>query len=571
MALHGVRSVALGGAAALLGAGVAVAAVSGPAASAGAATGASAGSWVATRTRALTPLLLHATNRGALARDTALRIDVGLPVRHSAALAKLAAEESTPGTSEFGHFLTPAEYVSRFAPTQAAVDAVKAYLAKEGFKKIAVDSNRLLVTASGTAAEADAAFDTHLDSFTVGGHRIYANVRGASVPSSLRGDVNTVLGLSDIPMNAVTPLTTPKQPLTGYYPKEFQTVYGAKGTPTGSNTSIAVMAEGDLSSVVSSLRYAEKEQHLPIVPVTVVRTGPASSDTSGADEWDLDTQVSTGMAENVKRLYIYDASTLTDFDIAHEINVFVSQDKAQLGSASIGEPDELAFLDGAMIAIDQSVEEGVAQGQSFFASTGDTGASCAVVDTNGAPDTGLTASLCYPADGTWTTAVGGTTLVTSKDDSYMDELAWNAGGGGVSYFEYPGPWTDTANPASAGGFRGDPDIAMDADLTTGCNVYVGKTVLLVGGTSVASPLAMGSVARVQSALDNRLGAAVLRFYALYNKANPSTGGTKAVPGFHDVIAGTNGLYSAAPGWDYTTGIGSLDVAPLIKALSAKAG
>src|SRR6202030_1331421 len=139
-----------------------------------------------------------------------------------------------------------------------------------------------------------------------------------------------------------------------------------------------------------------------------------------------------------------------------------------------------AWLDGSMFAIDTAVEEAAAQGQSFFASTGDTGASCALVGTNGAPDSGITASLCYPSDGTWTTAVGGTTLVTDSSNNYTAELAWNAGGGGLSYLEYPGPWTDLANHGSAGGFRGSPDIAMDADLTTGANIYVSKVVNTIG-------------------------------------------------------------------------------------------
>lgn len=554
----GLRGLALGATAGLL---VTTAMI------AGGSTASASSQWVATDTQSLTPLLGKALDLGPLDPSTQLRIDVGLPVRNSAALQALAIAESTPGSPEFGSFLTPSDFVNEFGPTAATVNAVTSYLDAQGFSDVSVAGNNLMITAAGTAAQVESAFNTSLEQFNVGGHVIFANVTGASVPSSLSGDVNTVLGLNDIPMNAIQPtVATPKTPLTGYYPKEFQTVYGATGTPTGWKTSIAVMAEGDLTGVISDLRLAEKDQGLPEVYVTVVHTGPATSDTSGADEWDLDTQVSTGMAQNVAHLYLYDASTLTDFDIAHEINVFVSQDVAQLGSASIGEPDELAWLDGSMISMDTSIEEGAAQGQSFFASTGDTGASCAIEDTNGAPDTGLTASLCYPADGTWTTAVGGTTLITDASDNYIDELAWNAGGGGVSYFEYPGPWTDTANPASAAGFRGDPDIAMDADLTTGANIYVDGTPETIGGTSVASPLAMGAVARIDTALGNKLGVAVLRFYGLYNAANPATGDLNAPPGFHDVIAGTNGLYSATPGWDYTTGIGSLDVAPLIAAL-----
>jgi len=535
----------------------------------GAGASARVSSWSPTATRSLAPLLVKATNFGAANDSTRLRIDVALPARNAARLAALAVAESTPGTSAFGKYLTSAQYLKRFGPTATSVSAVTSYLSKKDFKGIAVDSNRLMITGSATVGAIETAFNTRLDTFNVGGHRIYANVKAASVPNALASDVGAVLGLNDLRMNAIRPMVaSPKAPLAGYYPKEFQTVYDATKAPTGSKSSIAVFAEGDLRGVISDLRYAEQKQKLPQVPVTVVRTGPATTDTANAIEWDLDTQVSTGMAQSVKRLFIYDVSTMTDTDFAHAINVWASQDKAVLGSASIGEPDALAWADGSMFAIDTAVEEAAAQGQSFFASTGDTGASCALVNTNGVPDTGVTASLCYPADGTWTTAVGGTTLVTDANNNYTTELAWNAGGGGLSYLEYPGPWTDLANQGSAGGFRGSPDIAMDADLTTGANIYVAKVVNTIGGTSVASPLAMGAIARIESGLHNKLGIAVVRFYGLYNKANPAAGDVNAVPGFHDIVAGSNGLYAATPGWDYTTGIGSVDVAALLKALSA---
>lgn len=527
--------------------------------------------WAPTHTRALTKIMSASTTTelGPLAGATAMRIDVVLPVRHRSALAARAQAEANPSSPAYEHYLTASQFRTEFAPTQATVTAVTGYLKSQGFKQVSVDTNELMITADGTAAQVEKAFHTKLERFAVLGdtaHPVYANVAAASVPTTLRGDVVAVLGLNDFHLSDQPQVATPKTPLTGYFPKEFQKVYDAIGTPTGSKTTIAVMAEGDLTGVISDLRYAEAQQKLPKVPLTVVHTGPATSDTSGADEWDLDTQVSTGMAQTVQRLYIYDMSTLTDADLAHAVNVWASQDVAREGSASLGEPDILPYLDGSMLSIDTSVEESAVQGQTFFASTGDTGASCAVEDTNGVPDSGLPAQLCYPADGTWTTAVGGTTLITDSNDNYMDELAWNAGGGGISDLEYPGPWTDNANPASAAGARGDPDIAMDADLTTGCLVYVDKTLEVVGGTSVSSPLAMGSYARVQSAYSNTLGDGVLQFYRLYNAANPTAPRTNATPGFHDIVAGSNGGYSAAPGWDYTTGIGSIDVAALIKAL-----
>jgi pseudomonalisin len=220
-----------------------------------------------------------------------------------------------------------------------------------------------------------------------------------------------------------------------------------------------------------------------------------------------------------------------------------------------------------MLAIDSSLEEAAAQGQSFFASSGDTGASCAVLPTNGVPDGGVVGDTNYPASGTWTTGVGGTTLLAGSDGSYQNEIAWYGGGGGVSVLEYPGSWTADANPvypagSAVGAGRGTPDIAMDADPNTGANIIVNGAPLTVGGTSLSSPLALGGWARIESAHRNRIGSASLAIYAVYNRANPAVTSRTATPGFHDIVLGTNGGYAATPGYDFTTGIGTLDVAAL---------
>ena len=42
--------------------------------------------------------------------------------------------------------------------------------------------------------------------------------------------------------------------------------------------------------------------------------------------------------------------------------------------------------------------------------------------------------------------------------------------------------------------------------------------------------------------------------------------TTSRPPFHDVVLGSNGAYPATPGYDYTTGLGSWDVAKLSAAI-----
>ena len=92
-----------------------------------------------------------------------------------------------------------------------------------------------------------------------------------------------------------------------------------------------------MSGTVSDLRYAENKLGLPVVPVNVVKVGLSSSDTAGVVEWDLDTQSSTGMAQNVQALYLYDTTSLSDSDIANAYSKWVGDNAARLGNSSFGE------------------------------------------------------------------------------------------------------------------------------------------------------------------------------------------------------------------------------------------
>ena len=65
---------------------------------------------------------------------------------------------------------------------------------------------------------------------------------------------------------------------------------------------------------------------------------------------------------------------------------------------------------------------------------------------------------------------------------------------------------------------------------------------------------MGSWARIQTAHHNKLGFAGPLIYQLANGAP-----TLSSPYFNDVILGGNGFYTALPGWDFTTGLGSFDI------------
>jgi pseudomonalisin len=544
-------------------------------------------SWVATHTRALR---LTGQLLGRAPASSRLEISAVLPLRDASQINSLIESRRT---------FSAAQVRDQFSPTITTTEAVAQYLSANGFKDISVAGNRLLVTGYGTVAQVERAFDTTISSYHLDGKTIYANTAPAMVPASLKGDVSAVLGLEDIPVGLPQLKQDSSPDLSGFSPAAVDNAYDATTLPPASGTTTAVIASGDMTSTIADLRSAEagwsKQLGIdyPQVPVDVQYDGPAAgivnnNPLTGNLEWDLDTQISTLDAVNVKQLIIYDVATYTDPEVARGINMFVSQDRATALSASLGECDYIAFLDGAMLTTDEALAEGALQGQSMFASTGDNGYACPEVASTGAPEG--PPGVSWPADGEYTTGVGGTTLIADDDGNVTDEIAWIAGGGGVSPWETAAPWTLQANGAGQAwqytnqGGRSVPDVSALADPDTPYLVYQGGSTTGVGGTSVSSPLTMGLWARVENVYGDSLGLAQYDFYSLYDAVNPATiesspvgdvfipdENPDAVAGFRDIVLGTNGGCVAKPGYDYCSGIGSLQAAALAKALAPFAG
>jgi pseudomonalisin len=536
-----------------------------------AAAAAPATTWHATSTQPLS--LKGASLLGATAPTTVLHLDVALTPRNAAQAAGALKAMYTPGSSTYRQFLTPAQYAASYAPTAAQINTVTSYLRSAGLTNVAITPNKQLVTATATVATASKAFNTAFANYRFNGKTFYTNAAVASVPSALGGVVSSVVGLSNLalpmphPAAAKTAAGTPS--LDGITPKDFQTTYNATGTPTGAKTTIALFTEGDQSQTFKDLRTAEAKNGLPKVGFTQFNVGPQSTDTAGADEWDLDTQTSTAMAQTVQHLDIYNVGSLVDSQILLAMNRFVSDNKARSMSASIGGCDIPPYLDGSLVASDVILQEGAMQGQTLFASSGDNGDGCAFVAATGVPSS--FPGTNWPSSGEFTTAVGGTSLISDASGNRVAEPAWIGSGGGISEVATPGWWTQDSDPAFnaelVSGGRAVPDISLDADPnTTAALIYVNGAVEGVGGTSLSAPLMNGVWARAESADGNKLGLASIDLYRLYDKVNPSIGSTAAVKGFTDIVGGTNGLYVATPGYDEVTGIGAPDVKPLIAAL-----
>lgn len=551
--------------------------------------------------------IANATDNGPLPAAQTLTVRVALQLRNMDQLKSAVAQ----------HQIVPrGTFMTTYAPTSDQVSQVKQYLQSQGFTSVRAEPNNILIDASGTAATVEKAFDTKLESYTTSDGNLYSNTQPAYVPQALAGMVVAVLGLnnaqvakptpkktkpSPTPAPTATPVPTPAPTIAPtptptpvptadactegvnaegvcprfYDPASIQLAYDAANAPTGANTNVAIMTEGDVSQAVADFRTNEQTYNLRQVPVNVVHVGTPSSDTSGNGEWTLDMTAVQGIAADVKQIDLYNFPSLSDSDIVAAYNQWTVDNTDPIGNSSFGGCEVFPYQDGAMLAADEVLVEAASQGQTMFVSTGDNGGYCNnFVDTNGAPG-GLPFQE-WPAVSPYVVAVGGTDLFSNADGSYLGENSWEAGGGGLSQFEYSPYWESPAQPvgttAVGYSFRGVPDIAMDASIETGYLVYSSSqaangscTPCIEGGTSLASPLAAGAYARMQSAHNNTLGFAPPLFYTIYNE-NPNSSAESAGPpptslvgGFHDILSGTNGAYTALPRYDYTTGMGSFDV------------
>jgi pseudomonalisin len=443
-----------------------------------------------------------------------------------------------------------------------------------------------------------------------------AALKGISGEGSLLGSITSQPGLAGIlgQAGAATPAAgTPTIPAQ-LTPQQLWSVYDMPSDNVGQGQSVAVMGSGDSSTTVKDLAIFESQHSLPKVPVTVtdIPTDGDFSDTGGNVEWELDTQSSTGMAPGVKQVHLYFAQHLIDPDAEADFAKWVDDPNGpKQANASFGEcettpanatlestipaqfdnnQDQNALYGtGAPDALepvaDQTLRQGVLEGRTLFAATGDTGSSCPVLVLgpelgagNGVANQGVPI-VNYPAASPYVVAVGGTVLYPDSDNARALEYPWPYTGGGQSFF-IPAPGFQSGvstinrpclsdvsgNPNTGlGTCRGIPDVADESGdiATSSYDIYSDELggASGEGGTSLSSPLMMGMWARVQAGSRSGTGFADPLIYAVGKNA------TEDARDFNDYEAGTNGAYQATPGWDYVSGWGTPVLTPLMKDLN----
>jgi subtilase family serine protease len=524
------------------------------------------------------------------------------------AFYRAAYDPASPG---YHHFLTPSQFQDRFGVSQATYNRTVSWLQAGGLTIDTSSGSRDYVSATGTVAQVQRRFSTSIRRYTAGATTFLANSLAPKVPSDL--PVLSVLGLNTF-QRFSTPARaggTPQAGLPNIFlttPQALWSVYEQPANVTGKGQRVAVFGNGDTKGTITDLRLFEAKFNLPKVPVTVQNVGKGPfDDTSGAIEWNIDTQAITGMAPDAAELKLYFSSTLVDADVAQSFSAWANDPNGPAqADASFGEcersPLDPLFLALAPIDIsqnpkanlglalgnnlepvsDQILRQATLEGRTLFSSTGDTGGSCPVVVLGpviGAGNGVLNQILPlqnYPAASPYAVGVGGTVLYTtgtSPDHRFL-EYGWPFGGGGPSPFitapayqqgvsglNSPCLVDPKGNATNTGQLcRGVPDVAAQSGdvLSNGYAIVAGGKDSIGGGTSLSSPLWAGMWARVNSSSTGGYGFANETLYRL-GKNNA----TRARD-FYDIVLGTNVQRLALPGWDYVTGWGSPSLTNLIQ-------
>jgi kumamolisin len=403
-----------------------------------------------------------------------LRATVALNPSSASALHSFATAVSTPGSPEYGRYLSVKQFADRFGASDRAIDAVERDLRAAGLHIAKVPANHLSVEVSGDAAEVERAFRTGLDRVRLPGGRIaYLNADAPVLPATIAKYVQGVIGLENLSLPqpqqlqtlrhspaAVSPRLVPHAigngppPCpeatadsqgsnagsgTGYTADEIAGAYGFNGFyqagDEGAGQTVALLeAEAFQPTDISTYQAC---YGLPTTAPNVINVGGGPGAYTPAGDGDgeaaLDIEQVIGLAPKAT-IDVYQGNPNDQTALSDILSAIVSADQAKVISSSYGLCEKLT-QQSAINAENTSLQEAASQGQSFFISSGDSGSTMCYqasrqIDPNALD---FSYSVIDPGAQPFATAVGGTSLCadTSNGCDTVDngtnpgEYVWN--------------------------------------------------------------------------------------------------------------------------------------------------
>jgi len=359
----------------------------------------------------------------------------------------------------------------------------------------------------------------------------------------------------------VTHATTGSGPSASYLGSDMRAAYygGTALTGAGQNLGLFEYEGTDLTDLNTYFANVGQTNNVPVTLLSTDGTSTACTDTRAGGNCDdteqtLDMTQAIGMAPGLASLVVYIGSSDTAIISAMTTH---SPLPTTIGCSWGWTPDDPSTLDPYF-------EKMAAQGQNFFAASGDS-------------STWSASNEAWPADDANVISVGGTDLTTSSAAGpWKSETAWTDSGGGISpdgiaipsWQAEAGVITSTNKGSTT--LRNGPDVSANANFTF--YTCADQTACLAneyGGTSFAAPMWAAYIAlanqQAVAAGDTTLGFINPTIYAENESGGALTPAYAA--DFHDITSGTSGSYSATTGYDLVTGWGSPNGAALINALA----
>jgi kumamolisin len=452
------------------------------------------------------------------------------------------------------------QFAQEHGANPADIARVEKFAQEYNLKVKEKSAPRRTVILSGTVSAMNKAFGVELKRYDHPGGEYRGRTGQIHLPADLHEVVEGVFGLDNRPQ--AKPHFRRRHARAGaraatvnvsYTPVQVATLYDYPTSVDGTGECIALVELGggfnptDLNNYWSQLNLSKT----PTVSAVSVGNGSNSptGDPSGPDgEVMLDIEVAGSIAPGARIVAYFAENTDAGFLNAITTAVHDTTNNPSVLSISWGGP-ESSWTQQAMTSMDEAFQSAAALGVTVCVAAGDNGSSDGVT-------TDTLNHVDFPASSPNVLACGGTTLEASGN-TIASEVVWNelannegATGGGISdVFPLPSYQASanvppSANPGGRVG-RGVPDVAGDADPSTGYDTLVDGQSGVIGGTSAVAPLWAGLIALINQDMGKPAGFINPLLYQ--NVSEDET---------NDITQGNNGAYSAGHGWDACTGLGS---------------
>ena len=543
------------------------------------------------------PLATAQNDRGAVEADFRMErmvLTLQPDAAQHLALAALIEAQHNPESPNYHQWLTPEQFGQSFGISEGDLKQVTEWLESHGFEVQEPAGGGLSILFSGTAAQVESAFHTEIHTYKIGSDIHHANADEPEIPAALAEVVGGIVSLHDFrsaPQNTGSRLPAPDFTAgSSYYlaPADFDTIYNLlplyQQSTTGIGESVAIVARSNIN--LSDVRQFRTAFGLPANDPQIIVNGtdPGIWSSGEETEADLDVEWSGAIAKGATIKFVVSKSTNSTDGVNLSAQYIVTHDLAPVMSTSFG-LCEAALGSSGNAFLNSLWTQAAAQGISVFVSSGDNGAAgcdsaSAIKATQGLGVNGLCStaySICVggsefsepnPSLYWLSTNASGT---QSSALSYIPEVAWNESGpssglwssGGGASRNYAKPSWQSGTGVPADGKRDVPDLALAAAGKDGYLIYQNGGLYVVGGTSAATPALAGMMALVVQSTGVREGNANTVFYSL--AAKQRAGGAAV---FHDITSGNNTVpgqagFSAGPGYDEVTGLGSINAAMLV--------